>query len=112
MVASIAFNSSIYFKVILKWGKLRVQFLCSVYIYAVFSKPFVVYARRGSGNYMTSRLDTLLGKFGFQDRWKHLVSSEKYLDCDYSNVPALIEKEQQKMMEYLSDILNSSERKK
>ena len=42
---------------------------------------------------MTSRLDTLLKKFGFEKRWKHLTAEKDYLKCDYSLVPELLEKE-------------------
>ena len=73
----------------------------------IFRKPFVVYARRGSGNYMTSRLDTLLGKFGFQDRWKHLLPSDQYLTCDYSKVDSIMETEQRKAMNYIQSVLDS-----
>ena len=74
----------------------------------IFRKPFVVYARRGSGNYMTSRLDTLLGKFGFEDRWKHLLSPDEYLTCDYTQVDEIMAKEQTKALTYLQTVLNSA----
>lgn len=80
------------------------SFHCIVFS-IIFSRPFLVYARQGSGNYMTSRLDTLLNKFGFEDRWKHLVAPENYLKCDYSAVPERLEKEQQQFMDYLSIVL-------
>lgn len=73
----------------------------------IFRKPFVVYARRGSGNYMTSRLDTLLGKFGLQNRWKHMLSPEQYLTCDYSNTDAILTVEQKKSMDYIRGILDA-----
>lgn len=73
----------------------------------IFRKPFVVYARLGSGNYMTSRLDTLLRKFGFQDRWKQMLSPEQYLSCDYSKVDALMSAEQEKAMTYIQGVLDS-----
>lgn len=73
----------------------------------IFRKPFVVYARRGSGNYMTSRLDTLLGKFGFQDRWKHLLTSDQYLACDYSDVDEIMTMEQEKALNYIQTALDS-----
>lgn len=73
----------------------------------LFRKPFVVYARLGSGNYMTSRLDTLLGKFGFRDRWKHMLQPEAYLNCDYSHVDALMEAEQEKALAYIRTVLES-----
>lgn len=73
----------------------------------IFRKPFVVYARLGSGNYMTSRLDTLLGKFGFLDRWKHLLTAEEYLACDYSKVDEIMTAEQKKAMNYIQTVLDS-----
>jgi hypothetical protein len=73
----------------------------------IFRKPFVVYARRGSGDYMTSRLDTLLGKFGLQNRWKHMLSPEQYLTCDYSNTDAILTVEQKKSMDYIRGILDA-----
>jgi len=80
------------------------SFHCIVFS-IIFSKPFLVYARQGSGNYMTSRLYTLLKKFGFENRWKHMVAPEDYLKCDYSTVPERLKKEQQQFMEYLSSVL-------
>ena len=81
------------------------SFHCIVFS-IIFSKPFLVYSRLGTENYMTSRMDTLLGKFGFSGRWKNLVSEDDYLNCNYEFVQGLLEKEQHKFMEYLSDILN------
>ena len=80
------------------------SFHCIVFS-IIFSRPFLVYARQGSENYMTSRLDTLLKKFGFEDRWKYMVTAENYLKCDYSAVPERLEKEQQQFMDYLSNVL-------
>lgn len=72
----------------------------------IFRKSFVVYARRGSENYMTSRLDTLLGKFGFRDRWKHLLTPEQYLECDHSHTDEIMAAQQEKAMDYIRNILN------
>ncbi len=80
------------------------SFHCIVFS-IIFSRPFLVYARQGSENYMTSRLDTLLKKFGFENRWKHLIEENDYLKCDYSLVPELLEKEQKMFMDYLSKAL-------
>lgn len=80
------------------------SFHCIVFS-IIFSRPFLVYARQGSGNYMTSRLDTLLKKFGFENRWKHLIAEDDYLKCDYSLVPGFLEKEQRMFMDYLSKVL-------
>ena len=84
------------------------SFHCIVFS-IIFRKPFVVYARLGSGNYMTSRLDTLLGKFCFQSRWKHLLSPKEYLACDYSKVDEIMAKEQEKALNYIQTVLDSVE---
>ena len=73
----------------------------------IFRKPFVVYARRGSGNYMTSRLDTLLGKFNFEGRWKHMLSPDQYLSCDFSHVDTVMGREQEKALTYIRNVLDS-----
>ena len=54
---------------------------------------------------MTSRLDTLLNKFGFEDRWIDMLPESKYLNCDYSNITALMKKEQAIFIQYLSRVL-------
>lgn len=74
----------------------------------IFRKPFLVYARLGSGNYMTSRLDTLLGKFGFGNRWKHMLKPEEYLTCDFSPVDAIMQREQENAFAYIQSVLNSA----
>lgn len=73
----------------------------------IFSRPFVVYARQGAGDYMSSRLTTLLDKFGFQNRWKHLVHPEDYLKCDFSHVGKILEKERNEFLKYVGDVLRS-----
>lgn len=83
------------------------SFHCIVFS-IIFRKPFAVYARLGSGNYMTSRLDTLLGKFGLQKRWKHLLSPIEYLTCDYSKVDAIMVEEQEKALNYIQTVLHSA----
>ena len=81
------------------------SFHCIVFS-IIFSKPFIVYVRRGKENYMTSRLDTLLSKFGFQNRWKHLVSEDEYLMCDYTYVDNILKKEQEKFLDYITNAIN------
>lgn len=71
----------------------------------IFQRPFVVYARRGAADNMTSRMDTVLGKFGLEDRWKHRLSEDAYLNCDYSRVEELMKAEQEKALCYLRDVL-------
>ncbi len=71
----------------------------------LFSRPFAVCPRQGPENNMTSRLTTLLNKFGFQDRWLHLLKPEEYLLCDFTHVPQLLNAEQVKFMNYLNCVL-------
>lgn len=71
----------------------------------IFEKPFIVYSRIGSEDYMTSRLDTLLNKFGFEDRWINMLPELEYLNCDYSNITTLMNKEKEMFIQYLSDII-------
>lgn len=71
----------------------------------IFSRPFVVYARKGKDANMSSRLETLLKKFGFQDRWESFLDESQYLNCKYDRVEELLRKEQQKFSDYISDVL-------
>ena len=80
------------------------SFHCIVFS-IIFSRPFVVYERKGKEDYMTSRLDTLLSKFGFKNRWKHMLPEEEYLRCDFTEVEAKLKKEQEKLLEYVSSAL-------
>ena len=73
----------------------------------LFHKPFVVYARQGKENYMTSRLDTLLRKFGFQHRWKSMLSSDQYLFCDFSRTDEILKTEQKEALSYIKNVLDS-----
>lgn len=82
------------------------SFHCIVFA-ILFHKPFVVYERQGKENYMTSRLDTLLGKFGFQDRWKHAVSPDQYLLCDFSNTEITLKTERKQALSYIKNVLDS-----
>ena len=75
----------------------------------IFRKPFIVYSRCGVENYMTSRLDTLLNKFGFDNRWKHLMKPDEYLSCNYSNVDEVMSAEQNKALNYIQTVLDSVE---
>ena len=68
----------------------------------IFSKPFIAYKRQEKGYDMSSRLDTLLKKFGFQNRWKHLLKKEEYLFCDYSLMKDVLQKEQQSFRNFVS----------
>lgn len=81
------------------------SFHCIVFS-IIFSKPFIVYERKGSENYMTSRLNTLLNKFKFQHRWIHKLHEDEYLDCDFSFAKDKMKREQEKFLDFILNVLN------
>ena len=81
------------------------SFHCIVFS-IIFSKPFIIYERRGKENYMVSRLDTLLKKFGLKNRWKQFLAEKEYLVCDYEPVKAILQMEQKKFEEYILTVLS------
>ena len=80
------------------------SFHCIVFS-ILFSTPFIVYERQGKENYMTSRLKTLLGKFGFENRWSQLLTPEEYLACDFTRVKDRLEIERKKFMDYMTEVI-------
>lgn len=72
----------------------------------LMKKPFIVYARKGKLNNMTSRMDTLLDKFGFQDRWDTSLQEENFLKCDFSELDGRLEAERQRFRKYIETVLN------
>lgn len=71
-------------------------------------KPFVVFDREGKSAPMSSRIETLLGKFKFQDRrYSHLKSSGKMFEIDFSHVSEILEKERNKVSVFLDKALAS-----
>ena len=83
------------------------SFHCCVFS-ILFQRPFAVYARRGTGNYMTSRLDTLLGTFGLEDRWVHMLSPDQYLNCDFSHTGPILERERARFFDYIRTVLEAA----
>ena len=75
----------------------------------IFRKPFLVFERKGSEDYMASRLDTLLKKFDLQNRWERLVQKEDYLNCDYVGVDDILKEEQQRFLDYISEVLRDKQ---
>lgn len=80
------------------------SFHCIVFA-MIFNKPFMVYERQGQEDYMMSRLETLLKKFHYQDRWQHLLSADQYLACDYTEFSHILIDEQTEFNKFLSSIL-------
>ena len=83
------------------------SFHCCVFS-ILFQRPFAVYARRGTGNYMTSRLDTLLGTFGLEDRWVHKLSPDQYLNCDFSHTGPILDRERERFFDYIRTVLEAA----
>lgn len=83
------------------------SFHCCVFS-ILFQRPFAVYARRGTGNYMTSRLDTLLGTFGLENRWVHKLAPEEYLNCDFTHTGPILERERARFFDYIRTVLEDA----
>ena len=67
-----------------------------------FQSPFVVFDREGKSAPMSSRIDTLLGKFHFENRKQHLLEkNNKYFEIDFKHVPDIMELERKKVFDYL-----------
>lgn len=77
----------------------------------LMNTPFLVVNRKEKGMAdMTSRIDTLLELFGYQDRYivdgKCDLSDEEILNMDFSNVKAIQEREIARSTEYIKKALN------
>jgi hypothetical protein len=71
-----------------------------------FQSPFVVFDREGKSAPMSSRIDTLLGKFHFENRKQHLLeNNNKYFEIDFKHVPDIMELERKKVFDYLEKAL-------
>jgi hypothetical protein len=71
-----------------------------------FQSPFVVFDREGKSAPMSSRIDTLLGKFHFENRKQHLLEKNyKYFEIDFKHVPDIMELERKKVFDYLENAL-------
>ena len=78
----------------------------------LMKRPFIVYARKGRHDDMSSRMVTLLNKFGFQNRWDTLLREEDYLKCDFGELDGRLEAERQKFRTYIAAVLNGEDSSK
>lgn len=78
----------------------------------LMKKPFIVYARKGKHNNMSSRMDTLLRKFGFQNRWDFCLSEEDYLSCNYDELDRRVAAERQKFRAYTAAVMSGEDSSK
>lgn len=68
----------------------------------LFEKPFIAFEREEPGNcVMSSRLETLLGKFKMTDRRENSVFAADTMKIDYSNVNVILQSERNKFFEYM-----------
>jgi len=73
-----------------------------------FQSPFVVFDREGKSAPMGSRIDTLLRKFKFEERKQHLLEQDNdYFNIKFDHVPAIMEIERKKVLDYLIKALGA-----
>ena len=72
----------------------------------IFSVPFIVYERNGKEDYMLSRMRTLLGKFGLNNRWNYMLDSQDYLKCDFRKANTQLDIEKSRFIEYVTKVVN------
>lgn len=71
--------------------------------------PFVVFNREGKGLNISSRIDNLLTKTGFQTRQFHQIKDGGGLfDVDFSHMPGILRQEREKTLAYLKKALQIS----
>ncbi|MDD5889894.1 MAG: polysaccharide pyruvyl transferase family protein [Ruminococcus sp.] len=76
----------------------------------LFETPFVVFDRKdsseSSNEKMSSRLETLLGKFSFTDRFNRNLDEEKLFDLSFENSEKILLEERNKAEKYLKKAMN------
>lgn len=71
-----------------------------------FQRPFVVFDREGKSAPMGSRIDTLLKKFEFGNRkLNEIEKNGRFFDIHFEHVPAIMDAERGKFINYLKRIL-------
>ena len=75
----------------------------------LYGKPFYVMKREDELESMSSRIETLLDKFGLQDRVVNNYNQQVNFDIDLKNRDELLEKERKKSDEYLKKALGIKE---
>lgn len=75
----------------------------------IYDTPFVVFNRKDKHASMSSRIDTLVSKFGLENRKFSGSISDDLLKCDYSNAKKILEKEKEKTRRFLCSALDIKE---
>lgn len=89
------------------------QIICTDSFHAIIfsmqmEKPFVVFDREGKSSPMSSRIDTLLKKFGFEHRKYHTVkANDSFSYIDYSHFETVLLEERNKVHAFLRYALKS-----
>ena len=82
------------------------SFHSSVFAF-LYNRPFVVFNREGKMSNMNSRIQTLISKFGLEDRaYIGDRITQKNLSHDYSKAFDILEMERKKAKEYLVNLLH------
>lgn len=67
-------------------------------------KPFVVFDREGKSSPMSSRIETLLSKFKFEERkYSDLIQTNNFFTIDYSHVDKILKTEREKVYNFLNE---------
>ena len=72
----------------------------------LYDKPFFVYDREDDTKDMSTRLDTLLSKFGLEDRKYNGVISKELMMHDYTSAYSILKEERIRSLEFLSKALS------
>lgn len=72
----------------------------------LYDKPFFVYDREDDTKDMSTRLDTLLSKFGLEDRKYNGVISKELMMHDYTSAYSILKEERIRSHEFLSKALS------
>lgn len=67
----------------------------------LFKKPFIVFQRDGNGAGISSRLDTLLGKFQLTSRFEYNLDDSEVMNCDFTEAYKILGEERKKVNEFL-----------
>lgn len=73
----------------------------------LFRKPFIVFHRDGNGAGISSRLDTLLETFKLTSRKEENILEENVFDCDFTESYIVLEKERERVKQFISKCINS-----
>lgn len=71
----------------------------------LFKVPFIVFERHDDLKSMYSRIETLLKKFNIENRICEGNITDKNIECDYSNIDEILEKERKKANNFIKKAL-------